>query len=70
MIKYVVIPGRVISQSDGQFHYIDAPTLIRLYNVDPNKCVVKYKDERDLGKDFKGLIPLRPRRDGKYEIPT
>lgn len=70
MIKYVVIPGQVMSQSDGQIHYIDAPALMRLYKVNPKECVVKHGDQRDLGKDFSNLIRLRPRSNGDYELTT
>lgn len=70
MRKYVVIPGWVRSQSDGELHFIDAPTLMQLYKIDPKECATMHGDFRDHGKDFNGLIRLRPRRDGKYEIPT
>lgn len=58
-----------MSKNDGQFHYINAPTLMRLYKVDPHECLIRYNDKRDHGKDFPGLIELRPRYDGDYEIP-
>lgn len=69
MIKFVVIPGRMMSRSDEDIHYIDAPTLMRLYKVDPNECIVKHNDERDRYHNFDGLIALRPRYDGDYRLP-
>lgn len=68
-LKYVIFPGPVTSGNDGDVHFIDAPTLIRLYKVDPKECVIYHSDERDFGKSFKGLITLHPRYDGNYEIP-
>lgn len=35
MPKYVVCPGMVTSETDGQMHYIDAIQLMRLYGVRP-----------------------------------
>lgn len=35
MIRYVVIPGYVISQHDKQRHYVGPMALIQLYGVDP-----------------------------------
>lgn len=67
-IKYVVIPGRIRSVHDNDIHYIDAPTLMRLYNVDRKECIIRYNDFRDFGKNFDNLIELRPRSNGKYEI--
>lgn len=68
-IKYVVVPGRVISANDRDIHYIGAARLMVLYKVDPKECVVYYGDERDFGKNLEGLIRLYPRGDGNYELP-
>jgi hypothetical protein len=71
MPKYIVVPGHVSSRHDSQHHYIDAPTLMRLYKVDPKECIVRYRDHRDAAYDFDALdlIELRPRYDGNYEVP-
>jgi hypothetical protein len=70
IIKYVVIPGKVASEHDHDVHFIDAPTLMDLYKVDPKECVVLYGDDRDIGKDFRGLIQLHPHYNGNYELPS
>ena len=73
--RYVVYPGVVISQTDGQEHYIGASQLMRLYGVDPAECFIfepapywtagmySYNHTLTLG-----LIELRPRYDGDYDI--
>lgn len=62
--RYVVIPGWVASKYDGELHYIDAPTLMRLYRVKPSECVIS-----SIGhKNGEGLIRLRPRHNGVYNI--
>jgi len=76
MLRYVLHPGFVISQHDGQQHYIGPMTLARLYGVDIKQCVIYepapwwpssfYDYER---KRHEGLIHLTPRNDGKYDIP-
>lgn len=38
--KYVICPGYVTSQTDGQSHYIGAKQLMQLYKVDPRDCHV------------------------------
>ena len=67
--KYVVVPGFLRSKSDGQRHDISAQSLMHLYKVDRDECLIKYNDERDWGKDFSNLIHLYPDYHGKYEIP-
>jgi hypothetical protein len=42
--KYLVRPGHVTSFEDGDRHWISAPALIRLYNVDPHECVIDGQD--------------------------
>ena len=69
MVKYVVIPGKILSRNDEDIHFIDAPTLMRLYKVDPDECIVKHNDERDRYHNFDGLIELRPSYRGNYELP-
>ena len=66
--RYIVFPGRVPSRNDGQWHYIDAPSLMRLYRVRPEECMVVRGEAALLGLP-KGLIPLVPRYDGNYELP-
>lgn len=68
-IKYVLIPGHILSRTDGDEHYISAAKLAELYGVDLKECDVKYYDQRDFGKTFEDLIKLTPRSDGNYRIP-
>jgi hypothetical protein len=63
MIRYVLHPGYVISKTDGDDHYIDGPTLARLYQVDFRLCVIANKPGfRSMHED----INLYPRHDGEY----
>lgn len=68
MIRYIVRPGYVISQTDGDRHYISASQLMHLYGVQTRECVILRGPEdryklRGLKHD---LINLFPRFDGKY----
>lgn len=74
--KYVIAPGFVISQKDGQRHYVGAMALLQLYGVDARECrfyeptpqwtpsMWRYESEAN-----EGLIWLRPRNDGDYSLP-
>lgn len=37
---YVILAGDVISKSDGQLHRVSATQLVRLYNLDPDECIL------------------------------
>ena len=65
--KYLVVPGYVRSASDGEEHYIDAHTLMRLYGVRPDECFVRHPSFESHGLP-KGLRILRPRYDGNYRL--
>ena len=69
--KYLVLPGYIYSKYDGEEHYITASTLIKLYNVNPNECVIHDSSRSsDLFGfrefNYKGLIKLTPRYHGDY----
>ena len=71
MIEYYVVPGYVTSKYDGDIHYIDGPTLIRLYNVDPNKCKILNTNNRYDTRllqlvDTSKIKVLEPRYHGDY----
>lgn len=68
MKKYVVYPGYIDNKNDNETHFIDYPTLIRLYNVPPNECVCMTGHMSDRGKNIEGLIKLYPDYYGHYEI--
>lgn len=73
MSKYVIFPGPVISQTDGDRHFITAPQLIRLYSVDPKSCRVVCRQSQAMphGCDmYPNEIALRPRYDGDYTLPS
>jgi hypothetical protein len=73
--KYVICPGKVTSQNDGQRHYIGYMQLMRLYGVDPRECEIhepapwwpesyyRIAEERQ-----RGLPRLGPRYDGNYKL--
>lgn len=72
--KFAVYPGNVKSKNDGDWHYINAPTLMRLYQVDPKECVVMrqgrlihIEDVGNIEAEMLGLIHLRPLYSGDYD---
>ena len=66
--KYIVVPGFVISKSDGDHHYIDATTLIYLYKVKAQECIIISDESALLARDCTGMKILRPRYDGNYRL--
>lgn len=80
--RYVLHPGYVHS-ADGQRHYVDAPTLRRLYGVPPGARVAIMQPGRvvEVGLDRVPVsgwgwepdpddIDLYPRDDGDYRLPN
>ena len=65
--KYLVIPGFVISHTDGEIHFITADKLIKLYNVPRDECVIGYGMNRHtiVAKDLANLKILRPKNNGE-----
>jgi hypothetical protein len=61
--KYLVSPGFVFSQRDGDRHWIGADRLMHLYGVDPRECVIDGP-----GRHADNLIVLVPRFDGNYSL--
>lgn len=68
--KYVVCPGGIKSQYDGDLHHISAGRLMELYRVDPKDCFIMDSPEKMLGFRWEDYIQLRPRSDGNYELPS
>ena len=73
--KYVICPGKVISKTDGQLHYIGPMQLMRLYGVDPRECEIHEpapywtKSHYRLAEERqRGLQRLRPSSHGNYEL--
>lgn len=68
MIRYVLHPGYVVSATDGQEHFIGGPRLASLYRVDILDPRVVFGDMPGY-REQAGDIHLRPRSDGRYELP-
>ena len=70
MIKYVVCPDFVISQTDGDRHWISASALIRLHGLNPKECLIvdKNRPETYLGREhlIVELPNFYPRYGGEY----
>jgi hypothetical protein len=79
-IKYALFPGPVTSKTDGDRHFVDAPTLAFCYGVRLAECLVvpahigeRHPRERELlleRIERQGLIKLHPRSSGNYTLPT
>lgn len=68
MKRWVVIPGAVVSQEDGETHFIGAQQLMNLYGVPRKECVV-VGDTDFIPPAHRHLPKLRPRYDGDYSLP-
>lgn len=65
-MRYVLHPGYIRSKHDGDEHYIGVFDLVRLYKVDPRKCVDSSKPGLT---EQPGDVHLHPRYDGDYSLP-
>lgn len=63
--KYLILPARVISRTDGDLHTVTAAQLINLYRVNPAECIVYSWQGYEAGYPD-GLVELSSRADGKY----
>jgi hypothetical protein len=63
-IEYLIAPGRMESQNDGDVHYISAPVLARLYGLRQGQWRI-YDPVTDRHSD---LPVLGPRFDGNYAL--
>jgi hypothetical protein len=73
-IAFVLYPGFVRSQTDGDQHYITAEQLARLYMLERGTWIV-YQPPRAFDRaasyrrdPYEGLKAIFPRSDGKYPI--
>lgn len=72
MKKFMVCPGHIKSKNDGDWHYIGAFQLMRLYGVNPKDCVVAERDHPGRSwasvprANATNLIRLAPRYNGDY----
>lgn len=72
MKKYLIVPGNVVSKSDGQRHFVSAVQLMLLYKVKLSECIVlsgriEYGFKRLTGT-YQDLMVLTPRSDGNYSL--
>lgn len=68
--RIILHPGEVKSGNDGQRHWIDAPTLARLYGVKLEDCLVQDYRREETYRGFRAWkddIHLYPRSDGSYD---
>ena len=63
---YIIHPGDVISQSDGDKHYVGYSDLIRLYHL-PYSCTF-VEDVQGVTVVGKRAIHLYPDSSGEYDI--
>lgn len=64
-MRFIIHPGAVYSQNDGQRHIIGVGRLIELYRLPPRMCVEYGRHMPDRGGD----VHLEPRWDGDYSLP-
>lgn len=65
--KYVVHPGWVKSQTDGDVHWVSFLALCRLYKVDPQNCIDASSEYSTTGRDLKAFENhLYPKSSGDY----
>lgn len=71
MARYILCPGWVKSENDGQLHYIGAAQLASLYQVPLRSCVVYPSDlaRQVTWRVQHGDVYLHPRANGDYTLP-
>lgn len=72
--RFVIYPGEVRSQSDGQRHFVSGGELIRHYGLDPRECDIVHDHAASLSPRTAGgrepdpaLLPLYPLPSGDYK---
>lgn len=66
-LNIALCPGTIMSQNDGDIHYIGANQLASLYGLDIKKCKVIGHQEASSFKS-KGYLILYPQYDGDYDF--
>jgi hypothetical protein len=66
--RYMLHPGYVFSQTDGDRHWVSADRLADLYGVPMGQCCIERCPTDGLRRG--GLIHLTPRTDGDYTLPN
>jgi len=68
-IKYIVYPSVVLSKTDKQVHYISADSLMHLYRVKREDCVIANEHNYySLKERYKNAVVLFPDYNGNYKI--
>ena len=62
--KYALHPGRVLSKTDNEWHYISAHELAQLYNLNHSQCIIW--DDFPCSRNWDDYIHLFPRYHGDY----
>ena len=63
---FLVFPGYIPSETDGQRHYISARKLMELYNVSPAKCKIVYQGQIPHGLKIEDYWAIGPLYNGNY----
>jgi hypothetical protein len=66
--RFILYPGHVTSETDGDEHYIGVLKLLRLYDVSVHECIVWRGPEDDIklkGLDRSKMWALCPQYYGK-----
>lgn len=69
---YLVIGDNVTSKTDGDRHYVNAHTLMRLYGLSMQECYLAESHDKVAIEQYQrhelDLIILQPRYDGNYNL--
>lgn len=69
--KFVLVGSRIMSNNDGDWHFIPANRLAVLYKLNPNECIFM-RDVEEYKRNERALpenaIVLWPRSDGNYNL--
>ena len=65
-MKILICPGYVISQTDGDRHFITGKQLVNLYQIDFRKHEVRELKKEDRILSYNGFVILGPLYDGNY----
>jgi len=66
-LRYIVVPGYMISATDNDVHYISFGALTRLYGVPRDRCVLCSKTHP---AGTVGFVTLEPRYNGDYDVES
>lgn len=67
--KWIVVAAKVWSASDNQTHKITAQQLCKLYNVNPEECILVDMERPQTMVGLPNLPRLYPDYSGQYKLP-